>query len=82
MLAQRAGLGLLAIVVLTPTLLVLGVPEAGVRAISWSALFTVLFTEIHPAGTPHRWRKNVIRWLMFFAVMLCLRIGLNYWLGV
>jgi len=58
-----------------------GIPEPIRQPIAFSAGFAIVMGGIHPAGTPDRWRRNLVVWSVPFAFALLASLLLNWWRG-
>ncbi|HEX8208695.1 MAG TPA: hypothetical protein VF584_00815 [Longimicrobium sp.] len=59
-----------------------GIPEPLHVPVAVSAGFAIMAGGIHPAGTPNRWRRNLVAWSVPFAFMLLGSLFMNWWRGV
>jgi uncharacterized membrane protein YccC len=80
-LARSFAIGLGVTIGLTIAALFAGVPEPLGTRVAVAAGFAIMAGGVHPAGTPHRWRRNLVAWSVPFAVALVGSAFMDWWRG-
>jgi hypothetical protein len=78
-LARSFAIALGVAIGLTIVALFAGVPEPLYRLVAFSAGFAIIMGGIHPAGTPNRWRRNLVAWSVPFTFALLASLFLHWW---